>query len=162
MSTVQQQRLADAKSADVALLASVPYQHLVSGLDTLAEVGRVAYGTDNGMVLSELDHELQGQTCVVLIYPSGPSPYSGPPRARWRAVYSRQRGAVAGKHPDPSVRPASTDTDGAFLTYWEVLDLEELAAEKMFLLKDLKPFRKNKRLASNYIPIGPLLIANPY
>jgi hypothetical protein len=43
-----------------------------------------------------------------------------------------------------------------------VLDLEELPADEALVLKDLRPFRKNKRLANNFIPIGPLLIANPY
>ena len=160
MTDEQERRLADAKSADIALLVSVPHLHLVSGLDTIAAAGRVAYGTDNGMVLSQLQNALAGQTCVVLIYASGQS--SGPPKATWRAIYGQQTGARSGKHPDPKIRPASTQSDGPFLTFWQGLDLTELDPNDAISLNTLRAFGSGKRFAATYVPRGPILIANPY
>ena len=162
MADERAQRLADAQSADVALLAVVPHQHLVSGLQTQSASGRVAYGTDNAMLLPELEHELGGQSCCVLIYASE-APYSGAPMARWRAIYSRQTPAKHGRHPEHATyRPSTTDSDGAWLTFWEVIDLEELPTEEALPMSKLRARRRKTNLPADYIPKGPLVIDNPY
>lgn len=48
--------MSDEPNADVALLTPVPAQHLTSGLEVCAALGRVTFGTDAGMALATFSH----------------------------------------------------------------------------------------------------------
>lgn len=59
-------------------------------------------------------------------------------------------------------RPASTDTDGDFLTFWEVTNLERLPDDEALPLATLTGWKRTSKLGQSFIPKGPMLIHNPY
>jgi hypothetical protein len=148
--------------ADVALLAPGPEEHLIAGLQTCAETGFVAFGTDAGMTLAELRNQVDLEHAADILFYASHSKHVGAPVASFRARFIDYRGGVGGKA-EPSwapFRPPTTANDGAFLSFYLVSDLQRL--EKPVPLGSLKKHGGKSRLAGNYIPIGPLIIDTPF
>jgi hypothetical protein len=147
--------------SEVALLTPVPLEHLKSGEAVCRREGRVAYGSESGMVLSELAAAATDAECKVLFYASHTAP-DGPPRVTWSGRFVGLTGAKAGRHPDHDrLRPPSTDSDGDWLVFYEVADLKQLDSADQLPLHSLKT-PKGKKLAGAFIPQGPTLIENPF
>jgi len=154
------------KASHVALLAPVPYEHLLSGRAVALEQGKVAFGTRAWQVFRKLD-ELRGTMSVdVYIYAS----HSNPPsalEASWQAVYVGQCDSLGGAHPDGMrFRPESTlrypnDSSGKWAAFWEVRDLAEIEPKKRLSIRSMTGFGRKKAFGSTFWPEGPLLIEHP-
>ena len=110
------------------MLAPVPCIHLESVGGNPKLNARVAFGTSR----SGVDQFPIG--IPVFIYASQPPhAFFRPGVASWSGtlgaiVKAVERGVRSGKHPDPSVRPATAEaTDGPFIAFWEVLNLRQLS-----------------------------------
>ena len=149
-------------TADVALLTPVPYEHLVSGLQTCSREGFVSYGTDAAMVLAELmslidpDHPAD-----ILIYASHTSG-GGPPRATFRARFVSFDGAIGGrvKAAWAGYRPETTATDGSWTGFYLVRDLREL--ELPVPISALRKQGNKGKLSKTFVPQGPIIIDTPF
>lgn len=149
------------QSSEVALLTPVPLEHLESGEGVCEREGRVAYGSESGMVLSELAAAATDAECTVLFYASHATP-AGPPTITWSGRFVGLTGAKGGRHPDHDrLRPPSTDSDGSWLVFYEVADLKRLEPSDQLPLETLKT-PKAKKLAKAFVPQGPMLIENPF
>jgi len=83
----------------VALLAPVPHEHLLSGLKTVANEGKVAFGTRAFEVFAHLrDNYADAGRIEALIYESDSRIHGGPPCITWRAVYVGYEGSETGGH----------------------------------------------------------------
>jgi hypothetical protein len=129
------------------LLAPVPCVHLESAAKIPSLAQRVAFGTSR----SGFDQQFKSKIPMpVYIYASQPPhPLFHANVASWtgvlvRVVEANKTGPRSGKHPDPSVRPPTTEAkdgsgDGPFLFFWEVEGLRQL--EKPYL--SLSKFNKS-------------------
>lgn len=149
-------------SADVALLTPVHRQHLKSGLDVCAKAGLVAFGTDAGLVLSELLHLIDDDhPADVLFYASHP-PDPGAPKATFRGRFVDYDGAIAGKVKEAwaKYRPNSTGFDAAWTGFYLVKDLQIL--EFPITISALNKRGNGGKLARTFRPHGPLIIETPF
>jgi len=145
------------------ILAPVPCVHLASAIATCAQHGRVAFGS-NAVDVFERDLEpLPWAGCRVLIYGSRPELHGGEFKSFHRpgfVTYSATfvawvRANPDGRHPDPQLRPISTqDNDTAVIGFWEVADLVRLATP--IALTALTG--KRGRLKVGFVPEGPMAI----
>lgn len=150
-------------TADIALLAPVPEEHLLWGLRTCQETGFVSFGTDAGEALSELrlyadaDHPAD-----ILFYASHPKQGSAVKAATFRGRFVGYEGAVeARKKGWDKHRPKSTQTDGKWSSFYLVANLQRL--DVPIPISSLpKRNGKGKKLAKNFVPIGPTLIDTPF
>jgi hypothetical protein len=146
----------------VALLAPIPEEHLISGLETLGRSGKIAFGSKSWELFSKLDSMLAGSECDVLIYASDPNRHVSPPAVTWKARYVTSSLAVNGAHKDGmKYRPDSTakyplDNKGNWVLFWEVNNLQRL--QPPIKLGQLRGFEKPNRYLTEFIPRGPLLI----
>lgn len=147
--------------ADISLLASVPLVHLVAGLETFAEAGRVAFSSHAFEVFNDLDAKRDHQQVTVYIYPSHSS-HIGPPKVRWMANYVQQLQPAGGKHPEAmKYRPASTHNNPAEAVnpvYWEVTDLRQLAPGEEIGMERFLGYGKTKAYLKMFKPQGPLRV----
>ncbi|MEG3153473.1 hypothetical protein [Sphingomonas sp. RB1R13] len=149
--------------AHVAMLAPVPLEHLLSGRETSAKVGKVAFGSRAFEALHKLTELADGAPCDVLIYASD-AHLPGPPKVTWRARFERWVEAKAGGHPaGMKYRPHTTsqhkaDNHGHWFVFWEVTDLRELPPAEHILISDLKGVDKRSKLAKTFIPLGPIVV----
>src|ERR1700693_3484654 len=112
------------------LLAPVPFVHLESAAKVPSLMERVAFGT------SRLGFDPPNGIPVFIYASQPPQALLHRKEASWTGVLgaiapANKGGPRDGKHPDPSVRPPSTEaTDGsgdtAFLCFWEILNLHKL------------------------------------
>jgi hypothetical protein len=146
---------------DIALLAPVPKEHLVSALTTMEKVNKVAFASRGSDVFITLDEKCKGKTVDVFIYESyGGGHYD--PKVSWRARYLRFEGAVNGMHPNPEFRPPSTASDtNDSLLFWEVDSLEQIEEQNRAWVGTFIPYGKNKPYGNSFAPHGPLLIRHP-
>jgi hypothetical protein len=148
----------------VALLASVPEEHLVSGMEKVQSEGRVAFGSKNWELFSRLDSLVEGIRCDVLIYASDPSSPINPPTATWTARYVGSSLAVNGAHSQGmKYRPNSTlkyplDNKGNWVVFWEINNLGQL--QPGIKIGALRGYEKPNRYLKDFIPHGPILIQN--
>jgi hypothetical protein len=146
----------------VALLASVPEEHIISGLEIVQAQGRVAFGSKDWELFSKLDALLHGDECDVLIYASDAQHPISPPTVTWTARYMMSSRAINGAHKEQmKFRPKSTeryplDNKGSWIVFWEVNDLKPL--KPSIKVSALRGFAKPKAYLTNFIPRGPLLI----
>jgi hypothetical protein len=154
----------DARTT-VALLAPVPEEHLISGLEACAEHGRVSFGSRDFLVFQKLDEILQKEPCEVLIYASWPIiPLNGPPKVTWRAKYRSSIDARSdGSPPKGVIRPSSTekypgDNKGHWGIYWEVFEIERLSKEDRIPVSLLKGIGSATTYKTTFIPERPLII----
>jgi hypothetical protein len=141
--------------------------HLPSALTVCAAQGRVAFGTNLLEWFADEDqNKLRPEEgWPVLIYASRPElgdlrvtelgdtqVNKGlflPARVSFAAIYATWTQANdQGKHPNPQIRPTSTETDTEFYGYWEVTNLHRLG--QSVRLADLR-IGKN-RPAANFVP----------
>ena len=152
--------------ANIALLAAVPEEHLVSGLEILSKEEKVAFGSSAWEVFRQLEDSTVGAEVDVFIYPSG-SAKQGQPKVRWRAKYLRTIDSINGAHPvGMRFRPTSTekyatDNQGHWAVFWEVTELTELAKEDALKMSIFVIASSGKPLFSSYIPRGPILVHAP-
>ena len=149
-------------TADFALLTPVPHEHLQSGLAVCAVHGRVTYGTDSGMVLSEFAHAVGADSTVDILFYASEAPISGVPKATFRGRFVEYVGAKNGKAPGMAAtyRPLTTANDGAWQSFYIVSDLRELT--EPIELTTLTKRNSKSKLKANFIPIGPLVIETPF
>jgi hypothetical protein len=120
----------------LALLAPVPCCHLGSALNLekgLQLENRVAFGSNAVDVFLQVGQSALPKGLPVLIYASKPEfgdeahLFKGPAvgvQARyikWQPADSR-----TGRHPDETVRPLSTESDGPVFGFWEITDLQKM------------------------------------
>ena len=153
----------DEPDADVALLAPVPKEHLLSGLTICAEQRAVAFGTDDGMTLSTFAYLIgEGGTADVLFYATH-STEAGAPSASYRARFERYVGGLANGKAPPScahLRPPTTATDGAWKSFYIVSDLRKLPVP--VAIKSLHKHGTKGELNPSFKPHGPLIINTPF
>jgi hypothetical protein len=148
----------------VALLAAVPKVHLISGKAVAESYGKVAFGTDKIETFLELDELIKGVPTKVFIYASNSDVKGRAPLVTWRAVYMGRVSAVSGLHPAGNTfRPPSTfadpeTADGAWKLFWEVANLQELAATDCIPISTFTGFGNNQPFANTFKPRGPTLI----
>ncbi|MCL9998306.1 MAG: hypothetical protein NBV68_02900 [Erythrobacter sp.] len=112
---------------DFAILAPVPSNHLVSGLQHSAKHGRIAYGTNKWEWLREVERDRDGEPVPVLIYSS----HEGSD-ADLSCVVAWIAKLVASSEKEKEIadaRPPSTATDGKWASFWLVEDLKQLPKE---------------------------------
>ncbi len=145
----------------LALLTPVPVEHLISGLAVCAREGRVAYGSNNGLRLAELRHDLEGEECDVLFFASHEST-SGPAKVTWVGRFKGLREPRNRRHPEHKrLRPPTTDGDGAWMIFYEVSELRKLEPDETIPVASLKS-TTGKKLSKAYIPEGPLIVETPW
>jgi hypothetical protein len=70
--------------------------------------------------------------------------------------------AKAGKHPNPAVQPLVTieepSADTAWMLFWEVGDLRQLAKQDRVAITSLTAEGQNKPLAKGLLPHGAMLV----
>lgn len=158
------------KTHALALLAPVPEEHLISGLEAIAaqldaddlpmgHISKVAFGSMGFEVLAEVEQLRGGRSVEVLIYAShakGEQPLN--PEATWRGLYVGYMGSRRGRYPGKSIfRPKSTVTDSlTWAVFWEVQELERLKTP--IPIGALTGKGKKARYQPRFIPDGPVLI----
>lgn len=147
----------------VALLAPVPEEHLISGLQTLAVEGKVAFGSSAWQVFRDLDEIAAGNEVDVYIYASD-SAKVGLPKVRWSARYLGHVESQNGAHPTGmTYRPVSTaqnatDNRGHWAVFWEIDELSELSKDDAIPMKLFRAYGSKKAFVSSFVPHGPTLV----
>ncbi|WP_404784123.1 hypothetical protein [Altericista sp. CCNU0014] len=161
------------KTHAFALLAPVPEEHLISGLEAIAaqldsddlpadHVPKIAFGSMAFEVLAEVEKLRAGKSVEVLIYAShakGEQPLN--PEATWRGLYVGCVGSRRGRYPGKSIfRPQATATDKLnWAVFWEVQELERLKTS--IPIGSLTGKGKKTPYQSRFIPEGPVQIDYP-
>jgi hypothetical protein len=152
--------------AHFAILAPVPEEHLVSGLQTIAAEGKVAFGTRKWELFRKIDGMRDGARVAVLIYPSHlDGEGKGTFVVSWFGWYAGSVEGVKGAHPDGmKYRPASTaayqlDNQGSWATFWHVNGLRQLPAAKRLSIGRIEGYKGGWR--KNAPPRGPELVTLP-
>lgn len=101
----------------IALLASVPEVHLISGKAVCDEKGKVAFGSYDFELFLKLKEQSPQGGCEVLIYASHANQPISPPTVTWRAVYLDFDDAE--KPALNTFRPPSTATDKRWGIFWD-------------------------------------------
>lgn len=150
-------------NADIALLTPVHEEHLEWGLKICEATGYVAFGTEAGESLSELRlHVAGGHQADILFYASHSSQAGGAKTVTYRGRFEGYEGAPEAKKKGwDKHRPASTAGDGKWSSFYLVSALRRLDAP--IAISSLpKRNGKGKKLAPNFVPIGPTLIDTPF
>jgi hypothetical protein len=156
-------------AANIALLASVPAEHLKSALQLLKTEQKVAFGSMNYLLFQELDAESHSLPVDVYIYASRKEdcPDAAP---FWRAIFigfTPCSETKPGSHPDEmKYRPESTkkyalDNEGHWLVFWEVKDLKPATQEDWWPIDKMIGFGMKRRYGKSFVPEGPYLIRHP-
>jgi hypothetical protein len=158
------------KTHSFAILAPVPEMHLLSAMETIAnlehelsdETVKTAFGSMDFELFRKVD-ELRGDKSVeVLIYAShsdADQPIDS--EASWHGLYIGHVNSRNGRYPGKAqFRPPSTATDKpTWASFWEVQDLKPLTSPRK--IGFLKGLGKKSCYNSRFIPEGPLLIEYP-
>jgi len=148
----------------IALLAPIPEEHLISGLEVCEREGEVAFGSRAWEVFAKLDNLMGGQPCDCLIYASDALKPIAPPTVTWEAKYLRHLHGKGGAHPSGmKFRPKSTekymaDNKGHWAVFWHITDLHPLDAAEHIKVGSLRGYQKSGRYLTNFIPEGPILV----
>jgi len=146
-----------------ALLAPVPCAHMAEALVTCQRRGLVAFGTMKKTIFISREHRTPLLPCGarVLIYVSGTGVHDPTASQFLKGLVASYRGTFqgwrdadpeTGQHPDPSGRPLSTGSDGAWLGFYEISDLAPCHVP----LRLLRWARNGKHVKSP--PYGPDLV----
>jgi len=149
-------------AADVALLAPVPLQHLESGLQICDADGFVVFGSDAGIMLSEFRNLVDAEHPADILFYASHTPIKGVPAATFRGRfvdYDEAKGGRAKKEWQ-QFRPPSTASDGTWMTFYRVTDLRALDAP--VALSSLTKRGGKSKLATTFVPLGPLIIDTPF
>jgi hypothetical protein len=146
--------------ADVALLAPVPEEHLLSGLGRCRAEGFVAFGTDAGMVFSELKLLVDQEHPADILFYASRTSNSG--LVTFRGRFIDYDGAVSGKAKPgwAKYRPASTDKDTNWSSFYLVREMHLL--EKPLPIASLRKRGNKGKFKSTFIPLGPIIIDTPF
>ena len=153
----------DEPDADVALLTPVPQQHLASGIEVCAALGRVTFGTDAGMALATFSHLVGKDSHADILFYASENPVSGTPKATYRGRFVQYVGALANGKASPSCAaflPPTIANDGPWQSFYVVSDLRRL--ETPVALKKLSKLDAKGTLRANFIPLGPVVIDTPF
>jgi hypothetical protein len=149
----------------ICLLAPVPEEHLRSGLITLQQVDKVAFGSRAWEVFRKLDSLIEpAKKCEALVYASDASIVTSSPMVTWRATYVGHTESVNGRHRDGmKYRPESTgaytrDNQGHWAIFWEVEDLCPMEKSEYLPIAELLGYDQPRRYLKNFIPRGPLVV----
>ena len=145
------------------MIAPLPIVHVSSTLTTAAERGRVAFGSDAFAFFErrEKDKDFGKLEVFVIASRTGLTDAKQVPLGiKLHCAFLRgtlagltQPHPKTGKHPDPSVRPASAhEGDGPSLIFWELVALETLAEQI-----PLKAFRNEGGGMYSEVPRGPTI-----
>src|SRR4051795_3367134 len=132
-------------ATNVALLAPVPAEHLVSALEVLKTQNKVAFGSAAFLVFDKLESLRHVQGVDVYIYASGREGYAKV-SPFWRAVCLGFVPSNGGAHPDGmKYRPKSTenypqDNSGHWGLFWEVKDLRPAEADDWCPIPEMVPY----------------------
>ncbi len=162
-----------SKTNAFALLAPVPEEHLISGLEAIAaqldsdelpagHLPKVAFGSMSFEVLAEVEKLRGGKSVEVLIYAShtkGEQPLN--PEVTWRGLYVGCIQSRRGRYPGKSIfRPTSTTSDRpTWAVFWEVQELERLKTS--IPIGKLTGRSKKTNYQPRFVPEGPVLIEYP-
>lgn len=124
-----------------ALLAVVPEEHLVSGLETQKLEGKVAFGCGDAEIFDRYQEPLSDGDIEVFICAT---PHQGgEPAATWRAIFSGHRTAIDEAHPDGmKYRPKTTASDTGWNCYWEVTNLRRLPDSEGTRIDKFRGYKK--------------------
>jgi hypothetical protein len=153
-------------AAHIALLAPVPLEHLIDGLETVLKEGRVAFGSRAWETFRELDLLRKEMPVDVYIYASGTDGQTDF-SISWRGRYIGQVESIAGAHPaGMKFRPASTakyppDNSGHWAIFWELDSLESVDEAARFHVGQLTGYGKKRAYGHAFSPEGPMLIEHP-
>lgn len=161
------------KTCTFALLAPVPEEHLISGLEAIAaqldsddlpagHLPKVAFGSMGFEVLAEVEKLRGGKSVEVLIYAShakGEQPLN--PEVTWRGLYVGCVQSRRGRYPGKSIfRPKSTASDRpTWAVFWEVQELERLKTP--IPIGRLTGRGKKTNYQPRFVPEDPVLIEYP-
>ena len=140
------------------ILAPVPALHLPSAQATFQQHRRVAFGSNAW----EFWRTRQtGAATVWVVASSTGFPKDGilgidPGKVIFRGTFDRMVDSLRGKHPNPNLRPASTDDDGAWAVFFEIVDLVRLTRPLPVIQQITISGQKLAR-----VPEGPLQIRDP-
>lgn len=146
---------------DVALLAPVPFEHLLDGAEVCAREGRVAFGSRAWEVFRKLDEIRRGLPVDVYIYASH-LPEFVRPEISWHALYVGHVDSVGGRHPEgmrfrpPSTEKYEDDNVGYWAIFWEVQQLRQLPPDERILTGKFRGLDRQIPYKRNFIPEGPL------
>ena len=148
--------------ADVALLAPVHEQHLISGLETSDATGFVAFGTNAALTFLEFRSLVDEAHQADILFYASHSQKGGPPCAAYRGRFAGYDGADMGKAKIAWLkhRPPSTDSDTGWSGFYLVRNLQRI--EQPVLIAALKKCGGRAKLAKTFVPIGPLIIDTPF
>lgn len=147
----------------IGLLAPVPLDYLVDGVEVCRLQGKVAFGTRVWETFVDLKNEA-GEGAPVLIYASHAKQNHGPV-VTWTGRFARWVAAVGGGHPDgdrfrpPFTQLGDEDRSGYWLGFWEVTDLRELDANSRIPISSLHD-RHGRKYGRGFIPEGPILVSS--
>lgn len=157
-----------------AILAPVPEQHLLSGVDAISaqldsdelapdQLPKVAFGSMDFEAFGEIEKLRGGKAIDVFIYAShakGDQPLN--PEVTWRGLYVGYVGSRRGRYPGKSIhRPQSTVTDApTWAVFWELQELEPLKTPVP--IAKLRGKNKKTNYQARFIPEGPVLIEYPF
>jgi len=153
-----------------AILAPVPEMHLLSAMETIAQLNqegsdekfKTAFGSMDFELFRRVDELRVNKNVKVLIYAS----YSDTeqpfyPQISWEALYIGHVISRNGRYPGKAkFRPRSTASDKpTWAVFWEVQDLKPMASP--IEVSSLIGLGKKSEYNSRFIPERPLLIEYP-
>ncbi len=146
-----------------AILAPIPEEHLISGLETCASEGKVVFGSDAWELFRQVDQMRKGSEVAVFIYPCYPDSEK-PLRTEiaWRGIYTGHIPSRRGRYPgDQQLRPKSTAGEKpTWAVYWEMQQLTQLSETEFVPMASLRAIDK-KALQAGRVPHGYMMINIP-
>ena len=149
----------------ICLLAPVPEEHLVSGLEVCLKEGRVIFGTRAWETFFKLRELLKpNSNCEALIYASASATAQKAPTVTWRAKYVGYTEAKGGAHKDgvmyrpPTTASYPSDNQGYWALFWEVTGLQKLTPESFIPIGTHIGYDRPRKLLKNFIPHGPTIV----
>ncbi|SFI61029.1 hypothetical protein [Nitrosomonas sp. Nm34] len=156
----------------VSLLAPVPLEHLIEGVEVCEKQGKVAFGSCAWEVFRDLDMKAK-RDCNdalfdvdVFIYASG-DPNAERLEVSWYGKYIRHVESKNGTHPEgmrfrpPSTGKYSSDNSGHWAIFWEIQQLRQLKQDERYPSGAFIGYTTDKAYKKNFIPKGPLLVRRP-
>jgi len=155
-------------SVDFAVLAPVPEEHLLSGLEVVLREGFVAYGSRKWELFEEVDRLRGGEPVPVLIYPSDEDhAVKMSYLSKWSGMYVGHVRSQGGTHPagmkyrPESVEQYPNDLSGYWAVFWHVAQLQRLDEANHKAISSLQSYRAGKYWKAGSPPRGPEIIARP-
>lgn len=148
-----------------ALLAPVPEEYLVAGVEIVRRHGKLALGSRAWEVFKRLDELRQGEPVTTYLYASH-AEANVVPTVTWTGLYVEQAPASRrGEYRDADdFRPPHTEEEDAsrwWALFWHVTELRHLPEAEWIKIGDLRKFSSQRRYGSGFIPEGPIIVGHP-